>query len=48
MIDLELMNLKNASLLKSKELRRKIAKVKKKSWWRKRNIRRICSNYKHN
>jgi hypothetical protein len=33
LIDLELMNLNNASLLNSKELKRRITNAKKRSWW---------------
>ncbi len=49
LIDLELVNLKNAFLLNSEEFRRKTTEAEnEKLGEKKRNIRRISSNYKHN
>jgi hypothetical protein len=48
-INLELINLKNVSMLNFEEIRRIITKAKIKSWWKKiRSIRGICSNCRHN
>jgi len=49
MIDLELVNLKNISLLQFEELKIKIVEAKKRNCWRKKmSIKGICSTYKHN
>jgi len=49
LMDLELMNLKNISLLNSKELITRIIEAEKKSWWRKiRNIGGIYNSCRHN
>jgi hypothetical protein len=47
-IDLESINLKNVSLLQSKELRRKTTKAKIDNSWRIRSIREFCNISKHN
>ncbi len=48
LIDMELINLKNVSMLNYEEIKRRTSRQRQKSWWRKiKNIRGIYNSYRH-